>query len=213
MIDVPNSVTRDERVSKVTAGVSALSALDRAISDRKGYGRQRQQDTLKDVEEKNQRFTDPDGNRMRNVKEAGMGVALSGEVVKTRLLKLNSNLIFKPSRIPGRMCVYYPAHDDVLGAIDRYICAMEAGIMPEFSVLNFVEEEYLDIVTDATPNATGKKQIRLRINETNPEQRGWRTVIMRLIKAGLITEPQAVRAFGTPSKDSKLWQEQFNASH
>lgn len=58
----------------------------------------------------------------------------------------------------------------------QYVCAVQAGYMPEYSVLRFDEH-------------------RLPVNE---KFRGWRTVLLRLILGGFISENDAHRVFGPP---------------
>lgn len=58
----------------------------------------------------------------------------------------------------------------------KYVCAVQAGFMPEYSVMRFDEHD-------------------LPIAE---KYRGWRTVLLRLIMQGFITEAAAHCVFGEP---------------
>jgi hypothetical protein len=60
----------------------------------------------------------------------------------------------------------------------HYVCAVQVGYMWEYSVLH----------VDPRTN--------LPLNE---KWRGWRTVLLRLIQSGHITEQQALELFGEPT--------------
>jgi hypothetical protein len=203
---LPKSIERDVAVAKATSASPSLDALERALRDQNGYQSQFQRDCQKEQAARDEAYTSPDGARVRNVKEAGVGRALFGTEVKKRLLQLNPALIFNDSPHPGRICINRWISDPVLGETLHYVCAMERGLMPEFSILNFVEEEYFDAQTQVTPEGTGMAKTRVKIDEHNPETRGWRTVIMHLIKERLISREGAERLFGLPSHDSRNWQ-------
>lgn len=203
---LPQSVERDAEVAKTTSVSPGLDALERASRERQGYQTQFQRDALTEQEMRDNVYTAPDGERARNVREAGVGRPLGGAEVQRRLLQLNPALIFEPSSNPNRVCIKYWIIDPVLGRTLQYACAMERGLMPEFSILHFVTEPYFDARTRATPDGTGVMKNRIKIDERNPETRGWRTVLARLIKQRLISREGAERLFGTPSKDSRLWQ-------
>jgi hypothetical protein len=81
------------------------------------------------------------------------------------------------------LAVYHPKDvlDPETGGWKRvgwhYVCGVQAGYMWEYSVLN-IDDHGLP---------------------TNEKWRGYRTVILRLIQSGHITEEQALKAFGEPS--------------
>lgn len=64
---------------------------------------------------------------------------------------------------------------------------MESGYSPEFSVLHRDDEGHF-----------------------YKETRGWRTILARLIRTRLITEPQANKVFGAPSRSSQKWSQAVN---
>lgn len=206
---LPSSVERDAGVAKATSASPGLAPLERAHHERQGYQTQFQRDAQKEQAFRDDAYVATDGARPRNVREAGVGRPLGGMEVQRRLLQLNPALIFEPSSYPGRICIKHWILDPVLGKTLQYVCAMERGLMPEFSILNYVEEEYFDARTRATPEGTGLIKKRLKIDEKNPETRGWRTVLVRLIKERLISREGAERLFGLPSHDSRNWQRQF----
>lgn len=92
--------------------------------------------------------------------------------------KLNEIL---PAYLSGKiikgMSGLYVFTPDVKGGHWHYVCGVQASIMNEYSVI------YLD--------AHG-----LPLNE---KKRGWRTVLLRLIVGGFITEEDADRVFGEPT--------------
>lgn len=69
-----------------------------------------------------------------------------------------------------------------------FICWMDTGYQPEFSIVHFNKD---------------MQPIR--------EQRGWRTVLLRLIKAGALSEEQVEKEFGFPSspQQAKWWNKQL----
>jgi hypothetical protein len=94
--------------------------------------------------------------------------------------KLVPCLYVMPGRIKGHLAVFriYPGPQTKLDGRDfEYLFYAEEGIIPEFSQYSF------DPITDVP------------IRE---EKRGWRTVLLRLIKAGLLSEDTCNRVFGRP---------------
>jgi len=90
------------------------------------------------------------------------------------------SLYVMPGRIRGHLAVFrtFPGPQSRLDGRDfEYLFYMEEGIAPEFSQYSF------DPVTDVP------------IRE---EKRGWRTVLLRLIKAGLLSEDTCNKVFGRP---------------
>lgn len=199
-IDTPGSVARDERVQRSSSTAPALSALQRAIADRKGYSLQRSIDTVSDQMERDAHYIAPDGDRPRDVKEAGIGKPMAGLEVQRILKTLCPSILFEDSPVKGRICLNYVLRDEVLGQIKHNICSMERGLMPEFSILNVKEEQMMN-------KETGGVQTLRKIDELNPETRGWRTVLAKLIRAGIIGSGTIEKAFGTPTHTSKKWQD------
>ena len=89
-------------------------------------------------------------------------------------------LYVMPGRIKGHLAIFrtFPGPQSRLDGRDfEYLFYCEEGIAPEFSTYEF------DRVTDVP------------IRET---KRGWRTVLLRLIKAGLLSEDVCNKVFGRP---------------
>lgn len=94
------------------------------------------------------------------------------------LEKLVPNLYVVPGRIQGHLAVYQTAacSQKQWGDRDfRYLFYAEEGLMPEFSQYELGER---DIV---------KRE----------SKRGWRTILLRLIKMGLLSEDVCNRVFGS----------------
>jgi hypothetical protein len=93
---------------------------------------------------------------------------------------LPCTLYIMPGRIKGHLAVFrtYPGPQTKLEGRDfEYMFFAEEGLTPEFSTYEF------DRVTDVP------------VRET---KRGWRTVLLRLIKAGLLSEEVCNKVFGRP---------------
>ena len=106
--------------------------------------------------------------------------------------KLVPCLYVTEGRIQGHLAIYQvaggpkPAWD---GNDYKYLFFCPSGILPEFSQYEF----------DPRTNVP--------IRESN---RGWRTVLLRLIKCGLLTEDTCNRVFGRPEgKPSNRWHHEL----
>jgi len=75
------------------------------------------------------------------------------------------------------LAVYHPKDIDGKRVNWHYVCSVQVGFMHEYSSLWFDSRD-------------------LPLNE---KWRGWRTVLLRLIQLGHITEEQALEVFGQPS--------------
>ena len=94
--------------------------------------------------------------------------------------KLVPDLYVTDGRVQGWLAIFktYPCPQNRLDGRDfEYLFACESGILQEFSSYQF------DPVTD------------IPIKES---KRGWRTVLLRLIKAGLLSEDVSNKVFGRP---------------
>ncbi len=145
-----------------------------------------------------------------------IGRPMGSQQVIEKLKKCNSSLYFEvsksdPSKIgiylldPGGV-VYVNPRGEVLTL--KHICGMESGIMPEFSVIHKtqtkVANQELFGRTEATREVAWKK-----VDTFLSETRGWRTVLVRLLHAGLITRLNVEQHFGwTPSRESQRWHRQ-----
>lgn len=90
------------------------------------------------------------------------------------------------------LAVYHPKDMLVDGVVKRvdwhYVCGVQVGFMHEYSSMHFDQRD-------------------LPLNE---KWRGWRTVLLRLIQLGHVTEEQALQVFGEPSEGgSRRYREQL----
>lgn len=145
-----------------------------------------------------------------------LGKPLTAEKVIEKLKKCNSRLYFERSRAYPNMYgvylrnpegrVHVTPDGDVV--IITHLFGMEAGIMPEFSVLHRTNMKVpnSELIGNRTPTRdVDWKEIETFADET----RGWRTVLVRLLHAGLITSADVDRHFGwNPSVESRKWKEQ-----
>lgn len=108
--------------------------------------------------------------------------------------KLTGNLYVEEGRIIGDLALYQmygKPQPHLEGRQFRYIGYCPTGYMPEFSLYEFDEKR--DVI------------IREKL-------RGWRSVLLNLIRHGLLTEPQVNEHFGTPESPAafiyrrELWR-------
>lgn len=167
---------------KVTAGLPALTSERRFTLTEQQLHRLYQQALQREVVENDQKAAHPtDGGRPMDNPDAQVGIPLQGERIIGRLKRLNPNLWFERSLSdPSKYGCY--VLDSTKETGKQYIVGFEAAINPEFTV----------ILND--DKGKFKKFIP-----------GWRRVLMRLIRARLITEARANAVFGPPNRDSERW--------
>src|SRR4029077_6774048 len=166
--------------------------------------------------ESNQVTIEPDAGRDVTNAEAQMGKALSALSVIGKLKKCNSRLVFVKHPIYDQYGIYLRdskaeilqfkgGHHQSFRGI--HICGMESGINPEFTIIYKKKIKVPD--KDLINNPTPTRDVQWKEIETYADQkRGWRTVLIRLLHAGLISEFDVTRHFGwAPSKDSQKWSE------
>lgn len=135
-----------------------------------------------------------------------MGRPLSAATVISLLLELNPSLIFEQSiNYPELTGIYVSGPRQTVSGIvveRRHICGMPTppAILPEFSVRHYKMEE--------VPNPKDKYEL-IETRKFADETRGWRTVLLRLIKERVISPGAAERLFDIPSgRSSRYWQQQ-----
>ncbi len=108
------------------------------------------------------------------------------------LKRLVQNLYITDGRIEGDLAVFrtYPCpQPDLEGRDFRYLFYIPTGLLPEYSIWEF------DRIRD------------VRIKES---QRGWRTVLLRLIKLGMLSEETCNAVFGIPDGEaSTVWHREL----
>lgn len=125
----------------------------------------------------------PDAGFDTTSTEQQLGRWLHGKEVQKRLQALNSLLIFEK-------CIAFPDRDNVILWTPegrQYLFSMENGINPEFSIRE----------------SNGTRMIA--------QVKGWRTVLIQLIKGRYITVPAAEKAFQiNQGRQSANWHKELN---
>jgi hypothetical protein len=148
-------------------------------------------------------------SRIQNAEER-LGRPLLPDEFERRLARLNPNLFFEV--IPEN-----PSHKR-LSILDtrgkHFVCVYPNSLIPERSIAR------LKVIECPDPNVTGseitRKDFSSDPNALRPgwrrvtvpwgeAKRGWRTVLVRLIQAGLITPTQAEQEFG--SDETPEWRQ------
>ena len=111
------------------------------------------------------------GQEERKDSPARWGHVLHSSELLLRLQRIIPNLHVKDGRIGNDVSLFQVIGDEI-----KYLVWTHQGNLPEYSI----------VVTNWQ-------------NRPIREIRGWRTVLLRLIKAGVITEEQALKHFGSPT--------------
>ncbi len=168
---------------KVSAGLPSLSSEKRDAITEHGL-RQVYQKALQQEYKSNEDSATASDGAIDDVTdyEKVVGMPLSGPRIITRLRRLNHNLWFEPSKADSSKTGVYVIKNIMGVQTTEFICGMETEINPEFSV-------------------------RILDHQGKPKGiiAGWRRLLMRLIRQGLVSEPRAFALFGPPSRDSENW--------
>lgn len=120
--------------------------------------------------------------------EARRGKQLHCSDVLVRLLRLVPTLYVKEGGIVGDLGLYNIApgpRADWGGKNYKYMGYISHTLLPEYSIYEFDEE----------------RDVMIRANE-----QGWRDVLLRFIRGGLLTEEQCDKEFGRPTgQGSTVW--------
>lgn len=186
---------------RVTAGLPSLLPDIRDIVESQRKQKIFQESAIAQAIQAAERSVEDDGGLDVTSLEKQMGRHMHSRDVIRRLNVLNPNLIFEVSRAnPSQMGIYIPFKDSATGHMTKkFICGMMAGQTPEFSVRHYEWKEMPD------PTVIGHNR---RVKEFTHETRGWRTVVMRLVKDGYINFVAAEKAFNIKrGRDSRNWQQ------
>ena len=113
--------------------------------------------------------------------EGRWGTPMESNELIRRLLKL-PDVVVGPGTIQNNLSFYRVRNERV-----DFICWTDAGLLPEFSIVHFNKD---------------RQPIR--------EQRGWRTVVLRFIKSGLLTEMDAQNMFGRAEGiQARFWEQEM----
>lgn len=195
-----------------------MLALDTQAQDRwrqkekrESFQERRQHDLLHNLKS-NTITVEPDGGRDVSDLLAQMGRPLTSQQVIDKLKLCNPRLIFRRSvTFPDR---YYDIRittkeaSPTGGLVDKetQVCGMEAGIMPEFSVLH---KKKIKVANPEFFKSRKAEVPWLEVDTFADETRGWRTVLVRLLHNKLITEADVQKHFGwAPTRESKKWHDQ-----
>lgn len=168
--------------------------------------------------EQNKRDADtyaPDGEADRLNPLQQMGRMANINEFMTILKRINPNFIFEVSIRDASLMNIYIMQDGFnirtghRGRYKKQVAALpnntgaNGGMMPEFSIMGpRMEEKY-----------TADGQVRTAIKHAYEKERGWRTVLAKLFKSGLITETQIMTYFKPHlGRSSALWQKQVNSA-
>lgn len=120
--------------------------------------------------------------------DARWGKTLHTSDLLLKLHRLVPNLFVKEGGIEGDLALYVTApgiRKDWDGKNYKYLGYVTYATLPEYSIYEFNDK--IDVMV-------------------REEIRGWRTVLLRFIKADLLTEEQCDREFGKPSsRGSTVW--------
>lgn len=103
---------------------------------------------------------------------ARMGIAMHHTELLRKLYKLAPDLIIGEGGIVGDRSIYR-----LRDGVPEFLVYTSTNDLPEFSIVHVNKD-----------------------NQPIYEQRGWRTVLLRLIKYGVLTEAQVVKEFGEPGR-------------
>jgi hypothetical protein len=128
------------------------------------------------------------GQSLLENKDMAIGRAMQPSEFIAKLQKLNHKIIVEKGGFPNAVAVRYPTWDeDEKKTVRKYV----SGFM-----VNDVLQEFSNITVDA-------KGLPHR------EVRGWRSVLLALIKQGILTYPQVKAMFGEAlGQRSSLWDQQ-----
>lgn len=194
-------------------GVDGLKQESWRRAETKESAIERRQRLLAEDLQKATVTVEPDEGRDVTNLLAQMGKPMTADSVIQKLKFCNPKLVFiRAIRYPELYGIYLQTKERTPAGtwVDKqiHVCGMGSGVMPEFSVKHKR--------TTKVPNKElfGKEKPTRDVdwNEIETfadETRGWRTVLVRLLHAGLITRGDVGRHFGwTPSRDSKAWYSQ-----
>ena len=145
---------------------------------------------------------------------AQMGRPMTCQEVIDKLKKCSNRLYFERSKSdPTKWGVYVLDPKGSVHVNDRgevlcliHVCGMEAGIMPEFSIIHKTVKRVPD--PDAIGANTGRELKWKEIETFADETRGWRTVLLRLLRSGIVNQLDIETHFGwVPSRDSQKWHD------
>ena len=182
---------------KAVAG-SSVTPVERFNKDKQGYKREYQKALSNDANEKAKASVRVDNGRPRTELDASIGIPITAETFMRRLLQLNSGFWFERSNADKeKIGIYRLCEPDVNYPEGKiFICGFHDGIMPEFFLQEKEEDRVMTIGGQTEVHYGGCKRII---------RQGYRTILQRLVRAGMINLASAEAIFGPPSYDSAHW--------
>lgn len=197
ILDVPSSVESAKASKKVMAG-SNLPPEIRAIKDREGYKKDYQNALSADANQKAADSVRVDNGRPRTEWDASIGIPITAETFMRRLLQLNSSFWFERANADKEKIGIYRIVTPDLNYPEgkAFLMGFHDGIMPEFFLEEKEEDRTMDVAGETVTYYGGCKRIL---------RQGYRTILQRLVRAGMINLTAAESLFGPPSYDSAHW--------
>lgn len=196
-LDVPSSIESARASQKVMAG-SSLTANSRFQKDKSGYKRDYQNALSADANKKAADSVRVDNGRGRTEWDASIGIPIMAETFMRRLLQLNSSFWFERANADKEKIGIYRLCEPDLNYPEGkiFICGFHDGLMPEFFLEEKEDDRTMSIGGETITYSGGCKRII---------RQGYRSILQRLVRAGMINLTAAEAIFGPPSYDSAHW--------
>lgn len=196
-LDVPSSVDSALASNQVRAG-SPLTADKRHSRERGGYKRDYQTALSADANKKAKDSVRVDNGRPRDEMDASIGIPIMAETFMRRLLQLSDSFWFERANADKEKIGIYrlcePDNNYPEGKV--FICGFHDGLMPEFFLQEAEPDRTMVIAGEVVTYSGGCKRII---------RQGWRSILQRLVRAGMINLTAAEAIFGPPSYESAHW--------
>jgi len=164
---------------RATQGIPTLDSPRRVLTGYREKQRAKSRAMAEEALAQERNAFAADAGRPKTEGAAQIGTPMQAREFQRRLRKVTTNLHFEHSlAYPDRICIYriLPFGEK------KYLCAMMAGVMPEFSVLH-EDSPYIVV-------------------------KGWRGVLVQLMHHGVLGKEAAIKTFGVPTWDSEFWQQE-----
>lgn len=197
ILDVPSSVESALITNQVRAG-SPLTAQERHLKEKTGYKREYQKALATDANVKAADSVRVDNGRPRTELDASIGIPITAETFMRRLLQLNSSFWFERANADKEKIGIYRLVEvsDTFPEGKQFLMGFHDGIMPEFFLQEKEDDRVMTIGGETEVHYGGCKRIL---------RQGYRTILQRLVRAGMINLTAAETLFGPPSYDSAYW--------
>ena len=197
-----STMARNAKIRRHILSREAIQSCDKIRLQR-----EQQKQRLKDERHRNDGLLIPDGATDVTDPLAQKGRALSRHQIMERLTRINPALCYETSlRYPAQGGIYVVENrlDPVTGRIGckRFICGIPNGTVNEFSLRLTLPS----VIPD--PDIALHWQAIQRVDQQTP---GWRSILLRLMREGLITPSQTEQEFQiTQGRSSQKWQQAVN---